>query len=304
MDLHHLRHFLAVAEELHFGRAAKRLGMSQPPLSQSIQRLETSLGALLFDRSRQHVILTPAGRALLQEARGLLAQVEQAERLVRRVAEGNLARLRVAFVPWSLVRALPRALRAFHRQWPGVEARLYERASRQQVASLRAGEIDLGIVSLRMIATEGLQVRVVERSRLAVAVPSSWPQARQAKLRLADLSACPFLVFPPQLSPAWHEAVIAACRDAGFRPNVIQETAQPFTMLNMVANGLGVALLQDTAASMKVDGVTLVPLADAPASFDTEIALAWVDKKLTPPLASFIGHVEREAASDTGLATG
>jgi DNA-binding transcriptional LysR family regulator len=301
MDLHHLRHFLAVAEELHFGRAAKRLGMSQPPLSQSIQRLETSLGATLFDRSRQHVVLTPAGRALLPEARGLLAQVEQAERLVRRVAEGNLARLRVAFVPWSLVRALPRALRAFHRQWPGVEARLYERASRQQVASLRAGEIDLAIVSLRMIDTGGLQVRVVERSRLAVAVPSSWPQAEQARLRLADLAACPFLVFPPQLSPAWHEAVIAACRDAGFRPNVIQETAQPFTMLNMVANGLGVALLQDTAASMKVDGVTLVPLADAPASFDTEIALAWTDKTLTPPLASFIAHVEREAAGDTGV---
>jgi DNA-binding transcriptional LysR family regulator len=174
--------------------------------------------------------------------------------------------------------------------------------SRQQIASLRAGEIDLAIVSLRMIDTEGLQVRVVERSRLAVAVPSSWPQARQATLCLAELSTCPFLVFPPQLSPAWHEAVIAACADAGFRPNVVQETAQPFTMLNMVANGLGVALLQSTAAAMKVDGVTLVPLAGAPASFDTEIALAWTDKTLTPPLASFIAHVEREAAGTDPVA--
>ena len=293
MDLHHLRHFLAVADALHFGRAAKALGMSQPPLSQSIQRLETSLGATLFHR----VTLTAAGRALLPEARELLAQAKHTERLVQRVADGSLARLRVGFIPWSLVRSLPRALSAFNRQWPGVQVRLCERVSRQQVASLRSGELDLGIISLRVVDRENLQVRIVERSQLAVAMPSSWPLAKRDALRLVDLAECPFVSFPPQLSPASHAAVTAACRDAGFRQNVIQETAHPFTMLTMVSNGLGVALLPSTAAAMTVEGVSLLRLIDLPASLDTDIALAWNEKAMTPTLASFIAHVEREAGS-------
>ena len=300
MELHHLRHFVAVAEELHFGRAAARLHMAQPALSQSIQRLEASLGVELFRRSRSAVVPTPAGHALLPHARDTLVQAELAERVARRAAEGEFARLRVGFVPWSLTRALPQAIRRFRRRWQGVQVRLYERVSRQQVASLRAGELDLAVISLRMTDTAGLETRVVETSRLVAAVPSTWPLAARGELRFADLADQPFVIFPPAFSPAAHAAFEVACRAAGFQPNVIQETAQPFTMLNMVANELGVALIQSTAAAMTIEGVTLVDIVDAPPSFDTEIALVWTPTAMTPPLHAFIETLASVAADEHG----
>lgn len=130
MELRHLRHFVAVAEELHFGRAAARLGMAQPPLSQSVMRLEANLGVTLLDRKQYHVTLTPAGQALLKEARPLLAQAALAEKAVQRAAAGVLPILRLAFVPMSLMRVLPQAIRQFHRAWPGVQVQLAERSSR------------------------------------------------------------------------------------------------------------------------------------------------------------------------------
>ena len=300
MDLHHLRHFVAVADELHFGRAAVRLGMSQPPLSQSIQRLEASLGVQLFKRSRAGVRLTPAGLALLPHAQGTLQQAELAERVVRQAARGELALLRVGFIPWSLTRALPRAIRQFRQRWQGVQVHLYERVSRQQVASLKSADLDLAVISLNATGTAGLETRLVETSRLVVAVPTAWPLSKRAGLRFADLADQPFVIFPPSLSPASHDTFEAACRAAGFRPRITQETAQPFTMLSMVANELGVALIQSTAATMTPEGVTLVPIIDAPASFQTDIALAWMPHSLTPALRAFIDMVASAAAEDGG----
>ena len=301
MDLHHLRHFIAVADELHFGRAAASLGMSQPPLSQSIQRLEASLGVKLFLRSRTGVRLTPAGMALFPHAQGTLHQAELAERAARQAARGELARLRVGFIPWSLTRALPRAIRQFRQRWQGVQVHLFERASRQQVASLKSAELDLAVISVSATDTNGLETRVVETSRLVVAVPTAWSLSKRPGLEFADLADQPFVIFPPSLSPASHDTFEAACRAAGFRPRITQETAQPFTMLSMVANELGVALIQSTAAAMKPEGVTLVPIVDAPASFQTDIALAWMPHSLTPALRSFIDTLTVAAADDNGI---
>jgi DNA-binding transcriptional LysR family regulator len=301
MDLRHLRHFVAVADELHFGRAAVRLGMSQPPLSQSIQRLEASLGVELFKRARAGVRLTPAGVAFLPHARSTLQQAELAERVARQAAQGEHALLRVGFVPWSLTRALPRAIRRFRLRWPGVQVHLYERVSRQQVTSLRAGELDLAVIRLKMTDTTGLETRLVEISRLVVAVPSAWPLAKRVGLRVADLADQPFVIFPPSLSPASHDTIEAACRAANFRPNVIQETAQPSTMLSMVANELGVALIQNTAAAMTPEGVTLVPLLDAPESFEAQIALAWLPQYMTPVLRAFVDTLAAEAAEEDSV---
>jgi DNA-binding transcriptional LysR family regulator len=300
MDLHHLRHFLAVAEELHFGRAARRLGIAQPPLSQSIKRLEESMGAQLFDRGRGRVTLTPAGNILLPQARDILARVELAERLTRRAAEGGVDCLRVGCMPWSLTRAVPRALRRFKQRWPGVEVRIYEQVSRHQVAAVRRGDLDLGIVSLRLIDTEGLSQRIVERSCLVAAIPQGWAIAHKQSVRLAELAHAPFVVMAPQLSPRSHESFLSACRAAGFEPRIVQESAQPYTLLNMVANELGIALIQSTAAAMKVEGVSLVNIADAPSSFDTEIALVWQAQSLTPPLHALIDTIAEEAEMEGG----
>src|SRR5262249_7280953 len=136
MELHHLRHFVAVAEELHFGRAAARLGMAQPPLSQSIRRLETSLELQLLERSRRHVALTPAGKVLLDEARRILAQVELAERLARRAATVGMDRLRIGFTPLAIYGVVPRAVTAFRKRWPGVQVTLEERSTSAQIEGL------------------------------------------------------------------------------------------------------------------------------------------------------------------------
>jgi DNA-binding transcriptional LysR family regulator len=305
MELHHLRHFVAVAEQLHFGRAAEQLGMSQPPLSQSIQRFETSLGFALFDRIRGKVSLTAAGRALLPHARDILAQVELAERVARQASEGCFDSLRIGFVPWSLTRALPRAIRSFKKRWSGVQVLLYERVSRQQVDSLREGELSIAIVNLHLADVAGLQSVVVEHSELVVAVPQAWPLAAQAGVRLADLASQPFVGFPQRLSPGSHDALLSACLQAGFRPNVIQETVQPFSMLNMVANEVGIALVQNTAAEMRIEGVRFLPVIDAPSSFKAEVALVWNPGALTPPLSDFLDTVQQQCAllrGDAGTA--
>jgi len=299
MDLHHLRHFIAVAEEQHFGRAAARLGMKQPPLSQSIQRLESSLGVSLLERTSKGVHLTAAGRALLQEARTLVDGAEAAQRRVLLAASGERTRINLGYMPWSMVRAVPQAMRRFAAQWPGVKIKLYERSSQQQVAALRAGNLDLGIISLRNAESAGLETVVVEHSEMALAVPAGWPLAQRRQLRLAEAAALPFIIFSPHLSPNSHAAILDACEAAGFAPQVVHETGQPFTMLNMVANELGVAMIQSTAALMPLEGVRIVPLADAPASLSSPIALAWDPKARTPALAALIHHLEQAAAGST-----
>jgi len=298
MEFRQLRHFIAVAEELHFGRAALRLGIKQPPLSQSIQRLEQSLGVALFARSPQRVALTAAGRALLPEARELVTRAETAALHARLAGDGERARITIGFLPWSMVRSIPTALRKFAQQWPGVKTELVERTSRQQIALLREGSLDLGIVSLRHATPEGLASRVIEHSQLAVAVPSAWPLARQSSLRLADLAAQPFIMFSPQLSPEGYRRTLAACREAGFEPNVVQEAGHAFTMLSMVASEMGIATIQSTAASMPVQGVTVVPLADPPPSMSLEIALAWDPRGMTAALAGLIDLLAASAQSE------
>ena len=298
MELRQLRHFIAVAEELHFGRAAARLGIKQPPLSQSIQRLEQSLGVALFVRSPQRVALTAAGRTLLPEAREIVTRVESAALRTRLAEDGERARINIGFLPWSMVRSIPAALRKFARQWPGVKTELFERTSRQQIASLHAGTLDLGIVSLRHVTPEGLAIRVIEHSRLAVAVPSGWPLARQPSLRLADLAGHPFIMFSPQLSPEGYRRTLAACHEAGFAPNIVQEAGHAFTMLSMVASEMGIATIQSTAASMPVQGVAIVPLADAPESMNLEIALAWDAKNMTAALGGLIDHLGAAAGGE------
>lgn len=287
MDIRHLRHFVAVAEELHFGRAAQRLGMTQPPLSQSIQRLEASLGVTLFERGRRQVAMTAPGRTLLPYARDLVAQAELAERVVRRASVGEFDTLRVGVLSSILPRALPRTLLSYKKHWPGVQVQLAEHVSYKQVELLRRGRLDLGIIGPHVADTSGLAMAVVGHSRLMVAVPSAWPLAARLSVRLGELAALPFVGFPRRLAP-YNDTILEACLRAGFSPNVVQETTQVSTQLNMVANEVGIALMGSWAAEMEPRGISFLAIDEAPASFDSDLAVVWDEARVTPPLAAFV----------------
>jgi DNA-binding transcriptional LysR family regulator len=295
MELRHLRHFLAVADELHFARAARKLGMSQPPLSQSVMRLEKSLGTKLLDRSSRAVQLTAAGKALVPEARELLDRADLAQRLVRRIADGDLAKVRVGFVPMSATLTLPRAIRAFQRTWPGVEVQLQERTSCAQVEALNNGSLDLGILVRDLVEPQGLQLRPIERYGYVAAVPATWSLADRSSLRLADLAGFPLILFPQQLVPNFFTDFDGACRKAGFAPKIQQQVAQPYTMFTLVAAELGIGIVQDTARNLKIEGVAFVPVRDMPGSLTHEVALAWVPRAVPAVLRDFIAQIQKAA---------
>lgn len=295
MDLQDVRHFVAVAEELHFRRAAQRLGTSQPLLSRAVQRLEADLGARLIDRDNRNVSLTPAGAALLEDGKRLLAQHDAVTRRIQGIANNEQGRLRIGFVPWSVMRTLPRALMEFRQRWPGVEVRVDEQMSRSQVEALKDGTLDLGVLNRYLVDTAGLETATVETTRLVAAVPSAWPLARRRQVKLKELAGFTLILFPQHWVPDYYGAFEVACRRAGFTPKIGQYVGQPYTMFNLVANGFGIGLVQDSARHFKVEGVTLVPIADLDAQFWSEIALAWVPARLTPPLKAFIDTMLRVA---------
>ncbi|MGF6598415.1 DNA-binding transcriptional LysR family regulator [Paraburkholderia sp. GAS448] len=281
MELRHLRHFVAVAETQHFGRAAARLGMAQPPLSQSIMRLEESLGIKLLERTPRGVSLTPAGAALMAEAKPLLAQADLAERRVRQAADEQ-ASLSIAFVPMCAMHILPIAMHALRKQWPGVDVRLIERGSALTVASVKNGSIDLGVVVTSVADVAELESVVIERMSIVAAVPASWPLAQRTRICMADLATYPLIMFPQQVAQPVFAAFEAARRNAGVSPKVTQQARHPYTMLNLVANELGVGLMLDSARHLPVKGVALIDIEDLTSSFDTEVSLIWTDRPHKP----------------------
>jgi DNA-binding transcriptional LysR family regulator len=291
MDLRQLRHFVAVGETLHFGRAAQRLGITQPPLSQSIQRLEQSLGVELLARTRRRVALTAAGRALLTEARDLLARADLAESITRRAAS-ETQELRIGFVPSALYRVLPAALAQFRQRWPGVHVSMTELLSAEQLVRLRNGSLDFGFVFLGQADLQEITVRVVESSSLSVAVPAHSPLAERRTLHMADLAREPFIQADRAANPAIHAIVEAACRQAGFEPNIVQHSNRNFTTLKLVASGIGISLVPAMAEALHVEGVRFVPIADRKLSIRVSVGMAWVERPLSHAARAFVALVE------------
>jgi DNA-binding transcriptional LysR family regulator len=296
LGLRQLEQLVALAEEGHIGRAAARLGMAQPPLSQALQRMESALGFKLFDRSKRPLALTAAGQTLLRQARPLLGQMELAERLAARVASGEPSRLRVAFSPWSPPPALPAALKAFRRHWPGVEIRVDERKNEQQVDALRKGILDVGIINLHRTSVDGLETRLIERSALVAAVPAAWPLGKRKAVHLADLADLPWIMFPRTWSPNLYGDIIRACEAAGFTPNVVQRTTQIHTMISFVASEVGVALADEGFRGAGVNGVSFIPIVDLPGSFHYDFRAAWVPRGQSPVIMAFVECLENAAS--------
>jgi DNA-binding transcriptional LysR family regulator len=276
MDLHRLRHFVAVAEELHFGNAAKKLGMEQPGLSLSITSLEKSVGVRLFDRTSRRVTLTLAGTAFLDDVRRLLEQSQQAVERARAAALRETHQLRVGHVPFSLIQALPPAIRGFKKRYPDVQVRLEEKSSEQQIADLRSGALDLGLVNLQAGELSGLNVRPLYSARLVLAVPSKWPLALRKEVHLGELGDYPFVMFPPEWNHSFTQQMISAMASAGLTPKVSHIAGQALTLMTLVANEFGVALVHESSFSLRMEGVSFVQIAEFPDLLRIEMGLAWL----------------------------
>lgn len=265
MDLRRLTCFLAVADELNFSRAAQRLHMSQPPLSQQIRLLEQEMGAQLFERSRRAVTLTPAGLLLKEKARQIVELHQQAGELCRMAAHGLAGRLRIAFtasVP--LFDEFSAMLRDFRTRYPEVELDLQHMTTGEQIAALTAGQIDIGFMrpSPAFRIPVPIREQTLWRDELMLALP-----ARQAAdslpVALSGLADQPFVLHPTVLGGGLHEHILALCSEAGFVPRIAQPARETSTMLALVAAGLGLSIVPSVYERICPPGVVLQPLADA-----------------------------------------
>ena len=293
-DLRQLRHFVAVAERLHFGRAAAALHISQPPLSRSIRNLEERVGATLLARTRRRVELTPAGARFLEQARRVLAQLENAVLEAGRTAAGG-GRLRLGFVSLADYGVLPGLLKAYKAARPEVSLALREMLSPEQAAALAAGELDFGLL-LPPVAGADLEHIVVQRERFLAALPARHRLARaRGRIALRGLATEAFVMAPREIAPGLHDSISALAARAGFVPRVAQEAIQMQTVVSLVSSGLGVAVVPACLANLGRRGVLYREIADPHPRLD--LWLAWRRGALAFPGAvaarEFVLHARR-----------
>lgn len=265
MDLRQLRYFIAVAEEGSFSRAARRLHVSQPPLSTQVKALEEELEVPLFVRSNRGVALTPAGTAFFQEARGVLARLEQARRNARQAAREDVGTLVVGFVSIAAYGILPPALKGFRAAFPRVEVQLQELTTDAQVRELRAARLDLGI-GLAPVDEPDLEFERLQREELILAAPSGSAAARgSGPVNLRDLAREEFIVAPRDIAPGLYDLTLGHCRAAGFAPRITQQARQMQTVIGLVSCGMGVALVPASVRNLRRTGVQYRPLRGKPA---------------------------------------
>ncbi len=295
IELRALRQFVAVAEELHFGRAAQRLAMTQPPLTLAIQALERRLTATLFERTRRSVRLTPAGAALLDAARRVLTDAAALPAAVQAVARGESGRLRLAFVSSVAYGPLPGWLRGFRDANPGVRLDLREATLDVQLSAFAAGEIDAGFVlHAPDSAPVGLEVLPVLDEAVWLALPEDAPAARRSVVRAGDLSGVPLLTFPRPITPSLYDAIFAAQRALGWTPDVAQEAIQMQTLVNLVSAGMGAAWVPESVTRLQRPGVVYRKVHGA--ALQAQTSLVW-RAPASPVAARFIEHVRGRPAA-------
>jgi DNA-binding transcriptional LysR family regulator len=291
MELRHLRYFVAVADELHFTRAAERLKMSQPPLSRQIQELEEEIGVSLLVRKNRRVELTSAGKAYVRQAKRILAQVEAAKHEAAAVALGRVGLLRLGHGTHLPEGYLSRVLAAFHEEAPQIALDLLESPTPRILKALRQKSIDVGFVIAPPI-TRGLVVKPLFSDRLVLALPDGHRYATALLTDLGQLAHENFVLCRRYEDPGYRELVEGICRDAGFSPRVLQAVEQKQTMLELVARGLGVSILQESAARRSA-GVRYRPLPGPVSSVAT--AVVWREDAHSEAIAPLVTHAEREA---------
>lgn len=299
IELRHLRYFLAVAETLHFTRAAQQLHLAQPALSQQIRRLETLLGHALFVRTTRGVQLTPAGELLAQRARATLARVDDDLAQVRRVGRGEEGTLSVGFSGSVMFTELPAVIRRFRKSYPNVELQLREMWTAVQMEALRDGSLDLGFLRDGE-GGEGLATETLLRERYVAVLPETHPLATKKALRVADLRDQPFVLFAREMGPLAFDRTLECCERAGFQPNIVQYAPQFPTLFRLVAAGIGVSLAPECMTRLLIPGTVLRAV---PASVRTTIDVAMRPGLSSAPAENFLriarkvlGHATRSRA--------
>lgn len=293
MELRGLRYFLAVAEELHFGRAAARLHISQPPLTQHIKKLESDLGVLLFDRNKHSVRLTSAGSALLHEARRVLGDVDGLRRVVHVAQSGETGVLRVGFMnsaPFAKARDLYGCLA---RDLPGVSVAWHGLTTAQQISALRNDQIDLAMLHLPA-DTEGFALLPVVRDRLVVAVHASHPQAHRTSVSLSVFRHDGFILPPRENAPGLHDLIVSTCLDAGFSPDIPHRARDMMAMIALVSIGSGVSVVPRWLTSTGFPEVRYLGIRGP--SPMVELALAWRPDNPSPVMERALAAIRQTLA--------
>jgi DNA-binding transcriptional LysR family regulator len=263
MELRHLRYFLAVAEELNFTRAAKRLNIAQPPLTQQIKALEAEIGVTLFDRTGYRVELTDAGRSFVPQVARILADVRNAVLIAKRAAAGEVGHVRVGFTESASFNPLvTAAFRNFRTAYPEVEVSLEESPTTVLAAALREGRIDAAFVRPPLRTAEGITLHMIDEEEMVVALSSGHPLAPRKDLETKDLADETFVLYPRAERPGLADTVIAACEKAGFTPKVKQYTPQLSSTINLVAASLGVSIVPRSMQGLQPNAVTYKRLRD------------------------------------------
>ena len=288
MELRHLRYFVGVGEEQHFGRAAERLHIAQPALSRQIQDLEKEIGFRLFERLPRGVKLSAAGKLFLADARRILAEVQEATQRAERVASGKAGTLRVGFVEsisWHGV--VPKCFRRFRQKQPGAELTPVPMLSLGQVEAILSGRLDAGFVVSMTTLSKELDQRLVAQHKVVLAAPKGHPLTRQTRLRLSDLNDVPFVCFPRRTNPAAYDRLMQACFRGGLKsPRIVQEADDHATILSLVSCRLGVALVSDSARWQCPRGVALLPIVDLKVL--VPFSLIWRKDNRSPLLQRFL----------------
>ncbi|HIV70042.1 MAG TPA: LysR family transcriptional regulator [Candidatus Aquabacterium excrementipullorum] len=265
MELRHLRYFLAVAQEANVTRAAARLGISQPPLSQQIKELEREVGASLFHRTPQGVVLTEAGVAFQAEAQQIVGSTERARAAAQRAARGETGQLRVGFTGSAAFNpVVATMIRSFRRAWPRVRLTLEEANTTRLVEGLAQQALDAVFLRPGASGLDGIRLRRFADESMKIVLPASHPLSKRRRLPLAALADEPFVLFPRAVGLSLYDAVIIACREAGFEPQLSQEAPQISSVVNLVAAELGVSIVPASIAQVAVRGVRYIDI-DGPA---------------------------------------
>ena len=302
MELRHLRYFVVVAEELHFGRAAHRLHMAQQPLSRQIRNLEEELAVPLFHRTKRTIQLTEAGKAFLQEARKTLAQADYAVTLAQKIGRGEAGELKIGFTGPILNSVLPLVVRHFKHRFPDIHLELKRLTTNAQIEALLNGELHIGFLH-PPINAPFIKQEVVYQEPLIAVLPDIHRLATDTAgaISVRKLAKEPFILFPREVGPALYDSIIGLCQQSGFSPWVIQEAFPQQAILGLVAAGLGVSLIHASVQGLRPQGIVPRPLIEATPVLES--AIAWHATLHHPALPQFLAIVRTLATGQFNFQT-